>query len=105
MLKKPRQAISCSFCGKGVDQVEKIITGPSVHICNECVSLCNEVLEEENRQDPSLNGQPLPKPMEIKKHLDEHVIGQDRAKKALAVGQHQDGAGDVAHHATDEEGL
>lgn len=85
MLKKPRQAISCSFCGKGVDQVEKIITGPSVHICNECVGLCNEVLEEENRQDPSLNGQPLPKPMEIKKHLDEHVIGQDRAKKALAV--------------------
>jgi ATP-dependent Clp protease ATP-binding subunit ClpX len=86
MLKKPRQStVSCSFCGKGVDQVEKIITGPSVHICNECVSLCNEVLDEENRQDPNLNGQSLPKPAEIKAHLDEYVIGQDRAKKALSV--------------------
>jgi ATP-dependent Clp protease ATP-binding subunit ClpX len=46
MLKKPRN-VACSFCGKGVDQVEKIIQGPSVHICNECVGLCNEVLEEE----------------------------------------------------------
>ena len=84
MLKKPRNA-TCSFCGKGVDQVEKIIQGPSVHICNECVGLCNEVLEEENKQEPNLNGDPLPKPAEIKAHLDEHIIGQERAKKALAV--------------------
>jgi ATP-dependent Clp protease ATP-binding subunit ClpX len=85
MLKKPRNTVSCSFCGKGVGQVDKIITGPSVHICNECVGLCNEVLEEENKQEPNLNGDPLPKPAEIKKHLDEHIIGQDRAKKALSV--------------------
>ena len=85
MLKKPRSTVSCSFCGKGVDQVEKIIQGPSVHICNECVGLCNEVLEEENRQEPNLNGTPLPKPAEIKAHLDEHVIGQERAKKSLSV--------------------
>ena len=85
MLKKPRSTVSCSFCGKGVGQVEKIITGPSVHICNECVGLCNEVLDEEVRQEPSLNGQPLPKPAEIKTHLDEHIIGQERAKKALSV--------------------
>jgi ATP-dependent Clp protease ATP-binding subunit ClpX len=84
MLKKPRN-ISCSFCGKGVDQVEKIIQGPSVHICNECVGLCNEVLEEENKQEPNINGNPLPKPAEIKAHLDEHIIGQERAKKALSV--------------------
>lgn len=84
MLKKPRN-ISCSFCSKGVDQVEKIIQGPSVHICNECVGLCNEVLEEENKQEPNINGNPLPKPAEIKAHLDEHVIGQERAKKALSV--------------------
>ena len=86
MLKKPRQsAASCSFCGKGVEQVEKIITGPSVHICNECVLLCNEVLDEETEQDSNINNQSLPKPAEIKAHLDEHVIGQDRAKKALSV--------------------
>ena len=84
MLKKPRN-VACSFCGKGVDQVEKIIQGPSVHICNECVGLCNEVLEEENQQEPNLNGNPLPKPAEIKAHLDEHIIGQERAKKALSV--------------------
>ncbi|MED5413339.1 MAG: ATP-dependent Clp protease ATP-binding subunit ClpX [Candidatus Latescibacterota bacterium] len=85
MPKKPRNTVSCSFCGKGVGQVEKIITGPSVHICNECVALCNEVLEEETKQEPNLNGNPLPKPAQIKEQLDEHIIGQERAKKALSV--------------------
>jgi ATP-dependent Clp protease ATP-binding subunit ClpX len=85
MLKKPRSTVTCSFCGKGVDQVEKIIQGPSVHICNECVGLCNEVLEEENKQEPNLDGAPLPKPVEIKAFLDEHIIGQERSKKALSV--------------------
>ena len=85
MLKKPKNTVSCSFCGKGVGQVEKIITGPSVHICNECVGLCNEVLEEEVKQEPSLNGNPLPKPAEITARLNEYVIGQERAKKALSV--------------------
>ena len=85
MLKKTRSSVSCSFCGKGIDEVEKIIQGPSVHICNECVGLCNEVLDEENRQEPNLNGKPLPKPAEIKEHLDGHIIGQERAKKALSV--------------------
>lgn len=85
MLKKPHNSFACSFCGKGVDQVEKIIQGPSVHICNECVGLCNEVLEAEDRQEPNLDGAPLPKPADIKKHLDQHVIGQERAKKSLSV--------------------
>jgi len=83
MLKKPR--VTCSFCGKAVEQVEKIIQGPSVHICNECVVLCNEVLEEEKPQEPNVGGGPLPKPAEIKAHLDLHIIGQERAKKALSV--------------------
>jgi len=85
MLKKPRSSVTCSFCGKSADQVEKIIQGPAVHICNECVGLCNEVLREETRQEPNLNGAPIPKPAEIKQHLDQHIIGQERAKKALAV--------------------
>ncbi len=85
MLKKPRNTVTCSFCGKGVTQVEKIITGPSVHICNECVNLCNEVLEEEEAEEPNAFGHPLPKPAEIKTQLDKHIIGQERAKKALSV--------------------
>ena len=85
MLKKPRNSVSCSFCGKGVGQVEKIITGPSVHICNECVNLCNEVLEDEVEDEPNINGHPLPKPAEIKAQLDEHIVGQERAKKSLSV--------------------
>ena len=85
MLKKTRNTVTCSFCGKGMEQVEKIIQGPSVHICNECVELCNEVLVEEHKQEPNLNGNPLPKPAEIKAGLDEHIIGQERAKKALSV--------------------
>ena len=85
MLKKSRSSVSCSFCGKGVDQVDKIIQGPSVHICNVCVALCNEVLEEEKTQESSFHGRTLPKPAEIKAHLDDHIIGQNRAKKALSV--------------------
>ena len=77
--------IACSFCGKGGDQVEKVIQGPSVYICSECIGLCNEVLEEDDKHEPNLNGRPLPKPAEIKAHLDAHIIGQERAKKALAV--------------------
>jgi ATP-dependent Clp protease ATP-binding subunit ClpX len=77
--------IACSFCGKGGDQVEKVIQGPSVYICSECIGLCNEVLEEDDKHEPSLNGRPLPKPAEIKAHLDAHIIGQERAKKALSV--------------------
>ena len=77
--------IACSFCGKGGDQVEKVIQGPSVYICSECIGLCNEMLEEDDKHEPSLNGRPLPKPAEIKAHLDAHIIGQERAKKALSV--------------------
>ncbi len=76
----------CSFCGRTASQVDKIITGPSVHICNECVKLCNEVLAEDKKQTlPWESGTVPPKPAEIKAGLDEYVIGQESAKKILSV--------------------
>jgi ATP-dependent Clp protease ATP-binding subunit ClpX len=79
--------IRCSFCGKNAEQVDKIITGPSVHICNECVAMCNDILTEESQRDVQAQqgAAPLSSPAEIKRHLDEHIIGQEDAKIALAV--------------------
>lgn len=100
--------LKCSFCGKSQEQVRKLIAGPGVYICDECVDLCNEILDEEllesNGAAPTAQQQPrpeppqkrrnrssgislnqIPKPREIKEHLDEHVIGQDEAKKVLSV--------------------
>lgn len=98
--------LKCSFCGKSQEQVRKLIAGPGVYICDECVDLCNEILDEElfdssatvpqsvprreqtpdRRRTPSpITFSQVPKPREIKKHLDEHVIGQDEAKKVLSV--------------------
>jgi ATP-dependent Clp protease ATP-binding subunit ClpX len=98
--------LKCSFCGKSQEQVRKLIAGPGVYICDECVDLCNEILDEElldsnagvsqpaPRSEPpqkrrtrsgNLSLNQMPKPREIKKHLDEHVIGQDEAKKVLSV--------------------
>src|SRR2546426_1651777 len=77
--------IRCSFCGRGQDEVARLVSGPSVYICSECVKLCNDILEGElEREQPSASGQ-LPKPSEIKRILDDYVVGQDRAKKTLAV--------------------
>jgi ATP-dependent Clp protease ATP-binding subunit ClpX len=75
----------CSFCARSASQVDKIITGPSVHICNECVKLCNDVLAEDKKQTLPWETGTLPKPLDIKAHLDEYIIGQDRAKKILSV--------------------
>ncbi len=78
--------IRCSFCGKTADQVDKIITGPSVRICNECVLMCNDILAEGNAKVTQPNTpQTLMIPAEIKRHLDDHIIGQDHAKISLAV--------------------
>jgi ATP-dependent Clp protease ATP-binding subunit ClpX len=98
--------LKCSFCGKSQEQVRKLIAGPGVYICDECVDLCNEILDEElfdssaavaqpvprREQPPERRRTPspialnqIPKPREIKKYLDEHVIGQDEAKKVLSV--------------------
>ena len=83
--KSSRTDLRCSFCGKGNDQVEKIITGPSVHICSDCVRLCNEVLLEDAKQKPVSFQKDLPKPKEITHRLDEYVIGQEAAKRTLSV--------------------
>ena len=80
-----RADLKCSFCGKGSHQVDKIVTGPSVYICSECVKLCNEVLLEDLKHQSPWEKQDVPKPTDIKRQLDEYVIGQERAKKTVAV--------------------
>ena len=76
----------CSFCGKSQDEVKKLIAGPSVYICDECIELCNDIIAEEyEKEDATRKITTIPKPAEIKKILDEYVIGQDRAKKILSV--------------------
>ena len=77
--------LKCSFCGKSQKQVKKLIAGPGVYICDECIDLCNEIIEEELNEASDVQWGDLPKPREIFEFLDEYVIGQDTAKKALAV--------------------
>jgi ATP-dependent Clp protease ATP-binding subunit ClpX len=77
--------LRCSFCGKSKDSVKKFISGPSVYICNECVSLCNEILAEEEEREAVDSMPRIPTPLEIKDTLDQYVIGQEDAKKSLAV--------------------
>jgi ATP-dependent Clp protease ATP-binding subunit ClpX len=78
--------LCCSFCGKSQKEVKKLIAGPTVYICDECIALCNDIIAEEVEKDePHGGSDPMPKPEEIKGILDEYVVGQDRAKKILAV--------------------
>ena len=77
--------IKCSFCGRGQDEVTKLVSGPSVYICNECIRLCNDILEEEMTSVPALDVAEFPKPQEIRNFLDQYVIGQDLAKRILSV--------------------
>jgi len=91
--------LKCSFCGKTQDQVKKLIAGPDVFICDECVELCNEILDEEffeqkdkkkdssepENKEKEVDDKPIPKPHEIKAYLDQHIVGQDDAKKVLSV--------------------
>jgi ATP-dependent Clp protease ATP-binding subunit ClpX len=78
-------ALTCSFCGKSQETVKKLVAGPDVYICDECIELCNEILEEESDVSFDTNFTALPKPKEIKEVLDQYVIDQDEAKKILAV--------------------
>jgi ATP-dependent Clp protease ATP-binding subunit ClpX len=81
--------LQCSFCGKSQKEVKKLIAGPTVYICDECIGLCNDIIAEEvDREESFSSGTPLPKPAEIKAILDEYVIGQERAKKILSVAVH-----------------
>ena len=77
--------LRCSFCGKSKDAVRKFISGPSVYICNECIALCNEILAEDEEREVAEAITQVPTPREIKNILDQYVIGQENAKKALAV--------------------
>jgi len=105
MKKRPQspRAIKCSFCGRGQDEVAKLVSGPSVYICNECIRLCNDILEEEMAGTMLYDMEHFPKPHEIKENLDSYVIGQERAKITLAVAvynhykriRHDRGADDV----------
>ena len=96
MPKHDDSRLKCSFCGKSQDQVKKLIAGPEVYICDECVDLCNQILDEEffeNKDkegadaeaEASVDEKPIPKPHEIKAYLDEYIVGQDDAKKVLSV--------------------
>jgi ATP-dependent Clp protease ATP-binding subunit ClpX len=79
------ELVKCSFCAKSQKQVKKLIAGPGVYICDECIDLCNEIIDEEFTQTPTVGVEELPIPRDIRAFLDEYVVGQDQAKKVLAV--------------------
>ena len=80
-----KKQLKCSFCGKTQDQVRRLVAGPGVYICDECIELCQEIIEEEFEDASELDLKDIPKPAEIKQVLDQYVIGQERANKVLAV--------------------
>ena len=80
-----KKQLKCSFCGKSQEQVRRLIAGPGVYICDECIELCQEIIDEEFEQEVDVALEDVPKPMQIKEFLDQYVIGQDPAKKSLAV--------------------
>src|SRR5699024_11867869 len=100
--------LKCSFCGKSQKQVVKLIAGPGVYICDECIDLCNEIIEEELAEAGELGLVDLPKPKEIYSFLGEYIVGQDSAKKARAVAVYNHykrvQSGDAAAN-TDDDGV
>ncbi|EET84242.1 ATP-dependent Clp protease, ATP-binding subunit ClpX [Clostridium carboxidivorans P7] len=80
-----KKQLKCSFCGKTQDQVRRLIAGPGVYICDECIELCSEIITDDFEEDAQVDMTSLPKPIEIKNYLDQYVIGQNEAKKSLAV--------------------
>lgn len=80
-----KKQLKCSFCGKTQEQVKRLIAGPGVYICDECIDLCSEIIADEFQETVDFDPKSIPKPSEIKEYLDAYVIGQDRAKKSLAV--------------------
>src|SRR6201991_3584654 len=89
MVRRTDDTLRCSFCGKSQNEVKKLIAGPTVYICNECIDICNEIITDDQQAESVATRPPLPKPGEIKSFLDEYVIGQDETKKRLAVAVYQ----------------
>ena len=83
--KKKSNSLKCSFCGKTQDQVKKLIAGPDVYVCDECVDLCNDIIDEELKKEKDVSFENLPKPRQIFSALDDYVVGQQRAKKVMSV--------------------
>lgn len=83
------ELLRCSFCGKSQNEVKKLIAGPSVYICNECIDICNEIINDDEQTETIASRNSLPKPQELKAFLDEYVIGQDETKKRLSVAVYQ----------------
>ena len=88
-MRRGDDTLRCSFCGKSQNEVKKLIAGPTVYICNECIDICIEIISDDAQQEAAAARPPLPRPNEIKTFLDEYVIGQDDTKKKLAVAVYQ----------------
>lgn len=89
MIRRPEEILRCSFCGKSQNEVKKLIAGPSVYVCNECIDICNEIINDDEQAETANVRSTLPKPQELKAFLDEYVIGQDETKKRLSVAVYQ----------------
>jgi len=88
-FRRPEELLCCSFCGKSQNDVKKLIAGPGVYVCNECIDICNEIINDDERAESSTARTNLPKPQELKAFLDEYVIGQEESKKRLSVAVYQ----------------
>jgi ATP-dependent Clp protease ATP-binding subunit ClpX len=88
-FRRPEELLCCSFCGKSQNDVKKLIAGPGVYVCNECIDICNEIINDDERAESSTARTNLPKPQEIRSFLDEYVIGQEESKKRLSVAVYQ----------------
>jgi ATP-dependent Clp protease ATP-binding subunit ClpX len=88
-FRRPEELLCCSFCGKSQNDVKKLIAGPGVYVCNECIDICNEIINDDEQTESTSTRATLPKPQDIKVFLDEYVIGQDESKKRLSVAVYQ----------------
>src|SRR5215217_1672075 len=88
-FRRPEELLCCSFCGKSQNDVKKLIAGPGVYVCNECIDICNEIINDDEQTETTATRTNLPKPQEIKVFLDEYVVGQEESKKRLSVAVYQ----------------
>src|SRR5688500_9523128 len=88
-FRRPEELLCCSFCGKSQNDVKKLIAGPGVYVCNECIDICNEIINDDEQTESTATRATLPKPQDIKSFLDEYVIGQEESKKRLSVAVYQ----------------